>query len=442
MLACRRSSRLCLPWQARPSSRAGFSTSGAAPAAKKTAPRPSKPKPKSKPPPLPYQAKPNPNPQPTGPPPPQNGKKLITAPLAGALALAVVFGYFAAVSVVPSSSSADPSRPTPTDPLYARGAAAAAATEPTGRPTSLSGISAAEFDKELDYEESRTGVTKLREKLAGRARGHVLEIAVGTGRNFARYDWDALVPGAGEGEGRAEEGSSSGKGGRGAGEAAKGKAEQPKADDEQERGEMLSFTGVDIASDMLDVAASKLKKSVPALKTAEPTVTVLRNDDGEVAAGAVSFLSDAIRLVKSDALSYLPPPSSSRDPSPSPSGGGAPGHARHYDTIIQTFGLCSVSNPKAVLSSLAPLLRPDSGRIYLLEHGRGTWSLMNWWLDRHAPAHFTKYGCWWNRDLEAVVRDACRDRIGGRRVEVVKVERPGWQGGTVLWIELKVVEEA
>lgn len=349
-------------------------------------------------------AAPRPPPQPRPKPastPPQPPKKLVTAPLAGALALAVIFGYLAAVTLVPSATGPD----TPTDPLHS--CAADSPHAPTGRPASLSGISAAEFDRELDREEGKAGVTKLREGLAGRASGHVLELAVGTGRNFGHYDWEGLVEGP-------KDSSKEDKGKQGKDKDGKG---------EEER-RMLSFTGVDIASDMLDVAASKLK-DVPALKDTEPSVTLLRDQAGAVAAGGVTLLSDAIRLVKSDALTFLPRPPT----------------APYYDTIIQTFGLCSVASPRAALANLAPLLRPGTGRIVLLEHGRGTWGVVNWWLDRRAAGHFARYGCWWNRDLEGIVREACGERVGGRRMEVVRVERPAWQGGTVLWIELKVVEE-
>lgn len=351
--------------------------------------------PVSPPPPTPRQPKPTRKAQTAS---SQNAKKLITPSLAGALAIAVVFGYLAAVTFV---SPSDPAG-TPTDPLCSPHPEDHTHA-PTGRPTSLSGLSAAEFDRDLDREEGKTGVTALRERLAGRATGHVLELAVGTGRNFGYYDWASLAPGAEEDKGNE-------KGAR-----------------------MLSFTGVDIASDMLEVAASKLK-AVPSLKAAEPTVTVLRDQKGEVVAGAISFLPTAIRLVKSDALSFLPPPPPTRPAEPAPADG-------RYDTIIQTFGLCSVTSPRTVLSNLAPLLRPETGRILLLEHGRGTWGIVNWWLDRRAPGHFTRYGCWWNRDLEGIVREACREKISGKKMEVVSVERPGWQGGTVLWIELKVVEE-
>lgn len=321
------------------------------------------------------------------------------------------------MAIVPPSTDAS----TPTDPLYSPDAASSGSHAPTGRPTSLSGISAAEFDRELDREEKKAGVTGLRGRLVGRARGHVLEVAVGTGRNFGHYDWEGLAGGEVKAPTEGKEG--------GKGEKGKSKGKEEK---EGEGEPMLSFTGVDIASDMLEVAASKLR-STPLLKEAEPSVTVLKDDKGDVAAGAISFLSDKIRLVKSDAQTYLPPPSA---PSSSPSEKQDP----YYDTIIQTFGLCSVTSPRAILSNLAPLLRPDTGRILLLEHGRGTWGAVNWWLDRHAARHFGKYGCWWNRDLEGAVREACKETVGGRKVEVVGVERPGGQMGTVLWIELKVVE--
>ncbi|CAI4215424.1 unnamed protein product [Parascedosporium putredinis] len=264
------------------------------------------------------------------------------------------------------------------------------AATPTGRPTSLAGISAAEFDRELDYEESKTGVTKLREKLAGRAVGHVLEVAVGTGRNFSLYDWDSLAA------------ATSGQ--------------------EQRQQRLLSFTGLDIAKDMLDVAATKLQKSPP---SSAPTLPP-----------SPSSATPRAKSPPAPSNSSTAPSASSR-PTPSPS---CPHH--HHPL---TFGLCSVSDPSAVLSNLASALVPGTGRILLLEHGRGTWGIVNWWLDRHAPEHFRKYGCWWNRDLERIVRDAARTSglpgpEGQPKIEVVRVERPSYQGGTVLWIELKVVE--
>ena len=102
-----------------------------------------------------------------------------------------------------------------------------------------------------------------------------------------------------------------------------------------------------------------------------------------------------------------------------------------YDTVIQTMGLCSVSDPVALLKNLGECVKEEEGRILLLEHGRGTFEVVNKILDTSAEGHARKFGCWWNRDLRQIVEDS--------GLEVVKIERPkSWRhGGTTWWIELK-----
>ncbi|CAG9943717.1 unnamed protein product, partial [Clonostachys rosea f. rosea IK726] len=108
----------------------------------------------------------------------------------------------------------------------------------------------------------------------------------------------------------------------------------------------------------------------------------------------------------------------------------------NFPECPQTFGLCSVSDPVAVVSNLATAVKPGTGRIILLEHGKGWYGIVNGLLDRNAGQHFEKYGCWWNRDIQALVEEAARKTPG---LEVVKVERPFLlQMGTLLWIELKM----
>lgn len=70
---------------------------------------------------------------------------------------------------------------------------------PTGRPLDLTAgkIQATQFDKDLDHEERAGGITGLRKVIGGHARGHVLEVAVGTGRLMEHIDWDdvkAMAP--------------------------------------------------------------------------------------------------------------------------------------------------------------------------------------------------------------------------------------------------------
>jgi ubiquinone/menaquinone biosynthesis C-methylase UbiE len=67
-----------------------------------------------------------------------------------------------------------------------------------------------------------------------------------------------------------------------------------------------------------------------------------------------------------------------------------------FDTIVDTFGLCSVDDPVGVLQGCARLLK-DDGTVLLLEHGRGDWPLVNKLLDARASAHAREWGCWFVR---------------------------------------------
>lgn len=228
------------------------------------------------------------------------------------------------------------------------------------------------------------GITKLRKRIAAQAKGQVLELAMGTGRNLEYYDWEAV-------DGKVR--------GRG----------------------ITTFTGLDISVDMLDVARKRLVKTVPPMASSEPVVKASTMADHT--GGHLSYLNDRLRLVNSDAHHKLPSPPSSP--------------SAKYDTVIQTFGLCSVNDPVAVLTNLATAVKPETGRIILLEHGKGWYGIVNGLLDRNAGKHFQKYGCWWNRDIQEVVEKAASATPG---LEIVKIERPNLlQMGTMLWIELKVI---
>ncbi|KAI9151676.1 Methyltransferase OMS1 [Paramyrothecium foliicola] len=280
---------------------------------------------------------------------------------------------------------------------------------PTGRPPALSGDNAEQFDKDLNWEEWWMGITGLRKKLAKRARGDVLELAMGTGRNLEYYDWEALGAVAAAAGGN---GSPTLPVGRG----------------------ITSFTGLDISVDMLDVARKKLVKAVPPMSTSAPVVKASTMADHT--GGQLSYLNGQLRFIHSDAHRPIPLPASPvtlENPRPTPL-------QTKYDTVIQTFGLCSVSDPVAVLTNLATVVKPETGRIILLEHGKGWYGILNGLLDKNAGKHFEKFGCWWNRDIPALVDEAVKQAPG---LEVVKVERPNiLQMGTLVWVELKVSGKA
>ncbi len=98
-----------------------------------------------------------------------------------------------------------------------------------------------------------------------------------------------------------------------------------------------------------------------------------------------------------------------------------------FDTIIQTNGLCSTSQPAKLLSHLGSIVNPTNGKILLMEHGRGHYDWINRILDNSAPAHADKHGCWWNKDIAKILDDS--------GLEVVRVKR--YHFGTTWCIELR-----
>lgn len=319
---------------------------------------------------------------------------------------------------------------------------------PTGRPSIQS---PREFDQQLDKSEWPLGITNLRRRIgAEMARGHVLEVAVGTGRNFEYYDWSVVTEGMEPAKKEEKSGWFSwlssednvNKGGDEKGqENTKGKDEKsqkaqaprppaPKTRP-QPRNEhaILSFTGLDISPSMMDLALTRIRQVVPHMADQIPqkpifstlaTKTTTDSSSSSSSPEGITLCHNRLRLLKSDAQTALPQPPSSPK----------------YDTIIQTFGLCSVRDPVLLLSHMAAALQPDTGRIVLLEHGRSWYELVNGLLDRSARQHFERFGCWWNRDIELVVRAAERSIPG---LEVLRLERPGWRTlGTHVLVEMRV----
>lgn len=76
-----------------------------------------------------------------------------------------------------------------------------------------------------------------------------------------------------------------------------------------------------------------------------------------------------------------------------------------YDTIIETFGLCSHEDPVKALKNMRELLKPG-GRVILLEHGRGEYDFINKILDNRAHKHSEKWGCRWNLDIGELVDES------------------------------------
>ena len=76
-----------------------------------------------------------------------------------------------------------------------------------------------------------------------------------------------------------------------------------------------------------------------------------------------------------------------------------------FDTVVDTFGLCSYENPEESLGHIVKMCKPE-GTVLLLEHGLGTWEFMNNILNKNAEKHAKKWGCIYNRDIPKIVASA------------------------------------
>ncbi|KAJ3116320.1 Methyltransferase-like protein 7B [Phlyctochytrium bullatum] len=183
------------------------------------------------------------------------------------------------------------------------------------RHTDVYSTIAKSYDKSIDWDEWLLGLGSKRSALLKHAKGDVLEVAAGTGRNMDHYP---------------------------------------------SKHTLKSLTFTDSNEHMLEQAFHKYKSQRTRLP---PTVFSLLD------------------------TSHIPHPDHS------------------FDTIVDTFGLCSFADPVGCLKEMRRLCRED-GKILLLEHGRSTYGWMNSALDKSAVEHAREWGCWWNRDVEGLVKEA------------------------------------
>ncbi len=80
----------------------------------------------------------------------------------------------------------------------------------------------------------------------------------------------------------------------------------------------------------------------------------------------------------------------------------------HFDTVVDSFGLCSCADPVHAIREMTKTLKPG-GMLILLEHGKGTWSFVNSILDSQERTHFEKWGCNFNRDIAKVIGECSKD---------------------------------
>ena len=97
-----------------------------------------------------------------------------------------------------------------------------------------------------------------------------------------------------------------------------------------------------------------------------------------------------------------------------------------FDTVVDTFGLCSYDDPVSVLREMVRVCKPH-GKILLLEHGRShSWQWVTDHLDKYAERHASRWGCVWNRDLDELLKKVSDE------MEVQVLHR--WHFGTTYYI--------
>ncbi|KAM5473507.1 hypothetical protein MauCBS54593_002303 [Microsporum audouinii] len=217
---------------------------------------------------------------------------------------------------------------------------------------------AASYDSDVDMAERMMWMGRKRRELVRRARGDVLEVSAGTGRNIPYY----LL-----GERRGVDGNG--------------------------RASVLgcrSVTFVDLWPEMIDIARWKYEKLGSNREKQKGNVDVI-------------FLAQ-------DAMAPVEPPGS-RDSK----GTRTRTKKEKFDTVVQTMGLCSHPDPVKLLRHLGSVTEERGGQILLLEHGRGYYGWVNRLLDDLAPAHADRHGCWWNRDIGEIVSQSGLEVVESRR---------------------------
>ncbi|KAI8817470.1 S-adenosyl-L-methionine-dependent methyltransferase [Fimicolochytrium jonesii] len=199
------------------------------------------------------------------------------------------------------------------------------------------------YDAEVGGHEVLMRMGARRKELVARARGKVLEVSAGTGRNVAYYK---------------------------------------------------GLQGVVDELCMSDVSEVMLRGAWESTTTSPPN-----------AKPATSYPPTTFALLNAENLAPIP--------------------THSYDTVVSTLGLCSYDDPVAALREFSRVTNPATGRILLLEHGRSNeYGAMDAFLDKTALSHAREWGCWWNRDIEALVDEA------GLVVE----ERRKFHLGTTTWL--------
>ncbi|KAF8931663.1 hypothetical protein BGZ58_007482 [Dissophora ornata] len=291
-------------------------------------------------------------------------------------------GVSAALTFLPSSSSSPSSESDPNHPDQR--------FPPESIRRSTFDTLAPNYDKEVGLHEYLLGIQRRRKRLLKQAQGRVLEIASGTGRNVDYYTkgcCDEIIF-SDFSEGMMEVLKKT------VGESDLGK----RYDYQLRRQQQLELERI---------AQSKQQPPPPQEEQHQHTdIASSTTLPSSSQPQSTDVVETEIRFKTMNAAA-IPYPDQS------------------FDTVVDTFGLCSFEDPVQVLKEMKRVLRPG-GKLLLLEHGNSSWGFMKDMQAKKLDRHVHKYGCYWNREIEDLVQEA--------GLKVVEKERS--QLGTVYYMVL------
>lgn len=210
------------------------------------------------------------------------------------------------------------------------------------------------YDKKVNWDEFFTGISFLRWRLLGYAqKGTILEIAAGTGRNLPSYHYRYL----------------------------------------QDPEKINRIVLVDKAPSMLEQSKNKWSGII----------------EGKWTSLSHYLLSHFYQLFYGVSTTKLPAEFYAQDAQDL--GNLFPPNS--FDTVVDTFGLCSFHDPISVLKELRKICKND-GKILLLEHGIGKPKWMQDYQQRNLSKHVVNWGCYFNKDIEQIVKDS------GLQIDLIK----------------------
>merc|ERR1712154_614324 len=74
-----------------------------------------------------------------------------------------------------------------------------------------------------------------------------------------------------------------------------------------------------------------------------------------------------------------------------------------FDSVIDTFGLCSFEDPERAITEMVNVCKPNR-KIILLEHGISSWKMIKMYQNKKLLKHVYSWGCYFNRDILKYVK--------------------------------------